>query len=80
MISMLDFPELRKTIYINDMARGGHKGGKGATATPLSLELCKFCTFFLSFVPFFLSFDPFSIDLCILSEKVLFLKNLAYLC
>ena len=32
--------------------------------------------FFLSFVPFFLSFDPFSLDLFLIPEKVLFIKNL----
>ena len=36
----------------------------------------EFCPFFLSFLPFFLSFDHFSLDLFLIPEKVLFLKNL----
>ena len=45
-------------------------GGKGATVPSWAWS-------FLSFVPFFLSFVPFSLDLFLIPEKALFLKNLA---
>ena len=40
--------------YIQGRPQGGQ------LPPPLSLELCKFCTFFLSLVPFFFSFVPVS--------------------